>query len=309
MTWNAVARKDFEDAVRSRWLWGLSAFFFAFIGGTTAVFFGWIASGSESQATSDSLFGLFASGLLSFSYTGFLGFALAFIALLTAYGSIIDERESGTVKLLLSLPHSRLDVITGKLAGRSAVLVLPVLGGFLVAFVVLLVTGTEVVFENLLPHIALTILLALVFVSIGVGISAAVDTGRQATLWALGSYFLFALLWSMVAQGIPQLITEIGKRVPVLDPLSGAATIKARLLVKYLNPLRAYETLVASIYFGDPIQARLVKAGMFEQLAAQEAFKGSLPFYLQDWLIFLVLVFWLVVPPVLGYLVFRETEL
>ena len=57
MTWSAVARKDFEDAVRSRWLWGLSAFFFAFIGGTTAVFFGWILSGSQGQATSDSLFG------------------------------------------------------------------------------------------------------------------------------------------------------------------------------------------------------------------------------------------------------------
>ena len=309
MTWNAVARKDFEDAVRSRWLWGLSAFFFVFIGGTTAVFFGWVVSGSQGQATSDALFGLFASGFLSFSYTGFLGFGLAFIALLTAYGSIIDERESGTVKLLLSLPHSRRDVIAGKLAGRSAVLVLPVLGGFLLAMVILLVTGTSIAFEHLVPHIALTVLLALVFVSIGVGISAAVDTGRQATLWALGLYFLFALLWSMVAQGLPRLVTEIGKRVPLLDPLSGAATIKARFLIKYLNPLRAYETLVAQVYFGDPLQARLVKAGMFEQMAAQQVLGGGLPFYLQGWFIFLVLVFWLVVPPVLGYLVFREAEL
>ena len=309
MTWEAVARKDFEDAVRSRWLWGLSAFFFAFIGGTTAVFFGWVVSGSKGQATSDSLFGLFASGFLSFSYTGFLGFALAFIALLTAYGSIIDERESGTVKLLLSLPHSRRDVIAGKLAGRSAVVVLPVLGGFFVALIVLFATGTAVVFEHLGPHVLLTVLLALIFVSIGVGISAAVDTGRKATLWALGLYFLFALLWSTVAQGLPRLATEIGKRAPLLDPLSGAATIKSRLLIKYLNPLRAYETLVASVYFGDPTQARLVKAGVFEQMAAQQALQGGLPFYLQDWFIYLVLAFWLVVPPVVGYMVFRETEL
>ena len=308
MTWRAVAEKDFEDSVRSRWLWGLSAFFFAFIGGTTAVFFTYVATG-ESGATSDTLFGLFASGLLSLSYTGFLAFALAFIALLTAYGSIIDERESGTVKLLLSLPHSRLDVIWGKLAGRSAVVVLPVIAGFFLAIVVLAVTGTPIVMENLVPQIALTVLLALVFVAIGVGISAAVDSGREATLWALGSYFLFALLWSMIAQGLPQLITEIGKRVPVLDPLSGAATIKGRLLVKYLNPLRAYETLVAQVYFGDPLQARLVKAGPFEQLAAQQALQDGLPFYLSGWFIFLVLVFWLVVPPVMGYLVFRETEL
>lgn len=309
MTWQAVARKDFEDAVRSRWLWGLSAFFFAFIGGTTALFFGYLLADAQGEVTSDSLFGLFASGFLSVSYTGLLGFSLAFIALLTAYGSIIGERESGTVKLLLSLPHSRLDVVGGKLAGRSVVVALPVLGGFFVALLALLLTGTPIVFEHFLPHVALTILLAAVFVAIGVGISAAVESGRRATLWALGLYFTFALLWSMVAEGLPQLYNGIAERLPLIDPLSGAAAIKAQLFVKYANPLRAYETLVARVYFEDPLQARLVKEGMFQQLAAQEALADGLPFYLQDWFIFLVLVGWLVVPPVLGYLVFREAEL
>jgi ABC-2 type transport system permease protein len=306
MSWQAVAQKDFEDAVRSRWLWGLSAFFLLFFGGTTSLFYAYLGG---PEATSDSLFGLFASGFLSFSYTGFLAFALAFIALITSYGAVIDERESGTLKLLLSLPHARRDVIAGKIAGRSAVVVIPALVGFLIALVALLATGTRIIPGHFFPQVALTALLAVAFVSIGVGVSASATSGRQATLGTLGMYFLFALLWSFVARGFPQLLTEIAKRVPGADPLSAALTVKLRLLVKYLNPLRAYETLVAEVYFGDPVQARLVKEGFFTQAQAAPVLQESLPVYLTGPFIFAVLLAWIVVPPVLGYWSFRDQDL
>jgi ABC-2 type transport system permease protein len=306
MSWQAVAQKDFEDAIRSRWLWGLSAFFLLFFGGTTALFYVYVAG---PDANSDSLFGLFASGFLSFSYTGFLAFALAFIALITSYGAIVDERESGTLKLLLSLPHDRRDVVAGKIAGRSAVVVIPALVGFLIALVALLATGTRIVPGHFFPQVALTALLAVAFVSIGVGVSASADSGRQATLGTLGLYFLFALLWSFVARGFPQLLTEVAKRLPGLEPLSGALTVKLRLFVKYLNPLRAYETLVAEVYFGDPVQARLVKEGLFTQMQAQQVLQDGLPVYLTGPFIFAVLLAWIVVPPVLGYWGFRDQDL
>ena len=307
MSWQAVAQKDFEDAIRSRWLWGLSVFFLLFFGGTTALFYAYVATGSD--ASSDSLFGLFASGFLSFSYTGFLAFALAFIALITSYGAVIDERESGTLKLLLSLPHDRRDVVAGKIAGRSAVVVIPALVGFLIALIALLATGTRIVPGHFFPQVGLTALLAVAFVSIGVGVSASASSGRQATLGTLGLYFLFALLWSFVARGFPQLLTEIAKRVPGLAPLSDPLTVKLRLFVKYLNPLRAYETLVAEVYFGDPIQARLVKEGFFAQAQAAPVLQESMPVYLSGGFIFAVLLGWIVVPPLLGYWSFRDQDL
>jgi ABC-2 type transport system permease protein len=306
MTWQAVAQKDFEDAIRSRWLWGLSMFFLLFFGGTTTLFYVYVAG---ADASSDSLFGLFASGLLSFSYTGFIAFALAFIALITSYGAVVDERESGTLKLLLSLPHSRRDVVAGKIAGRSAVVVIPALVGFLIALLALLATGTRIVPGHFFPQIALTALLAVAFVSIGVGVSASAGSGRQATLGTLGLYFLFALLWSFVARGFPQLLSEVAKRVPGVEPLAGPLSIKLRLLVKYLNPLRVYETLVAEVYFGDPVQARLVKEGFFTQAQAQPVLQESLPLYLTAPFLFAVLLAWIVVPPVLGYWSFRDQDL
>ena len=50
MTWQAIARKDFRDAVRSKWLWGLSAVFIGLFAGT-AYFLGSNAS-SESNGGS-----------------------------------------------------------------------------------------------------------------------------------------------------------------------------------------------------------------------------------------------------------------
>ena len=306
MTWDAVAHKDFRDSIRSRWLWGLSLFFLAFIGGTTALYFAFIIT---DDASASSLFGLFSSGgMFSFSYPGFLGFVLAFIALVVSYGALVEERDSGTLKLMLSLPHSRLDVVLGKLAGRSAVMVLPVVAGFVVAVVALVATGTTVDMA-LFPQIGLTVLLAVVFVSIGVGVSASANATRQAIVGALGLYFLFAILWALVAKGLPALVVEAAKRIPGVPQPAVETVFQSRLFIKYLNPLRAYETLVAQLYY-DPAQARLLKAGLQEQFTLQIVFQqNGVPFYLQGWFILLILLAWIVVPPVLGYRVFDRTDL
>jgi ABC-2 type transport system permease protein len=326
MTWQAVARKDFEDAVRSRWLWGLSVLFVGLIGAVPAVLFGYY---TPPDTSADVLFG--ASGSipligLSLSYAGILAFVIAFIALVSSHGALIDERESGTLKLLLSLPHSRFDVIAGKSLGRAVVVALPVLAGFLVAGVALVATSTSVTVEAFVPQVALTLLVAAVFVSLGTGVSAASASNRQATLGIFGLYFLLAFLWALFAQGFSRLVNEALKRVPNVEPLGGAASAELRLFVKYLNPLRAYETLVATLYTDSVFSARMVKAGFFEQRLLADRFcpdglaqsgqglcQGGVdpvvPWYFSDVFVFLVLVVWLVGPPLVGYWTFRGQDL
>ncbi|MFB6154663.1 MAG: ABC transporter permease [Haloferacaceae archaeon] len=308
MSWQVVAQKDLRDSIRSRWLWVLSALFVSLIAGTAALVFASFLT--QRPASAGDLFGLFASlGFLSLSFPGMLGFVLAFIALITSYGSVIEEQTSGSLKLLLSLPHSRRDVVAGKLAGRSAVVVLPVLAGFLLAIVALLATGVSIDFSKLLPHVALTALLGIAFVAVGVGVSAASETNRQATVGTLGLYMLFAVFWPMVAQGLPALVTRAAKSVPGVDQPQATSIVFARLFVKYANPLRAYETLVAHVYFGDAAAARLVKAGLAEKMVAQPALADSVPFYLTSWFIFAELLLWIVVPPLLGYWLFEARDL
>jgi ABC-2 type transport system permease protein len=263
---------------------------------------------------------------LSLSYAGILAFVIAFIALVSSHGALIDERESGTLKLLLSLPHSRFDVIAGKSVGRTVVVALPVLAGFLVAGVALVATSTSVSVEAFVPQAALTLVVAAVFVTLGTGVSAASGSNRQATLGIFGLYFLLAFLWALLVRGLSELVNEVLRSLPSVEPLSGAATAELRLFLKYLNPLRAYETLVATLYTDSVFGARMVKAGFFERQLLADRFcptglaqsggqlcQGGvdpvIPWYFSDAFLLVILLAWLVVPPLLGYWTFRDQDL
>ncbi|AKU08976.1 MULTISPECIES: ABC transporter permease [Haloferax] len=307
MTLESVARKDFRDALRSRWLLGLTLFFALLIGGSTALFYGVLLSGAG--ANSETLFGLTTApgGLFNFSYAGMLGFVLALIALVTAHGSLIDERESGTIKLLLSLPNSRRDVVFGKLVGRTLVVIISMLVGFVVALFAMLFTGGQVMFVSYAGQVALSGLLATAFVSIGVWLSATSASQRQALFGTVGLYFIFAVLWSTVATGVPRLVNWVIEQLG-LTALTAPQIVQMRLFIKYLNPLRAYETLVAELY-GPAVAARLFKAGLGERLAIEATFSEALPFYFTGPFILAILLAWIVVPPLLGYRAFQKADL
>ncbi|UVE51165.1 ABC transporter permease [Haloferax larsenii] len=308
MTLESVARKDFRDALRSRWLMGLTVFFALLIGGSTVLFYGVLLKGAG--ANSESLFGLTTApgGLFSFSYAGMLGFVLALIALVTAHGSLIDERESGSLKLLLSLPNSRRDVVFGKLVGRTLVVVASMLVGFVIALFAMLFTGAQVAFVSFAGQVALSGLLATAFVSIGIWLSASSNTPRQALFGTIGLYFIFAVLWSTVATGIPRLFNWAAGKVPGIDPMAAEQIVLTRLFIKYLNPLRAYETLIAQLY-GSAAAARLFKAGLQESLVLQPILKESIPVYLSGPFILVVLLAWIAIPPILGYRSFQKSDL
>lgn len=306
MSWQAVARKEFRDAIRSRWLHGSTLFFALFLGGAAALFFGVLIGPGNRQVSN--LFGFFANlGVFSFSFPGLLALVLGFIALSTSYGSITGERETGSIKLLLSLPNSRLDAMIGKFLGRSAVVVAALLVGFLVAFVVLVATGTRLQLGSFVPQVALTALLGMAFVSIGLGISALAGSNREATLATMGLYLVFAILWGSISEGIPKLINYAAEQVG-MGGVSTLTRVKLGVFLKYLNPLKAYETLAAELYY-DPAQARLVSATFGEQTALGPVFKESVPLYFSGGVIFAVLLLWIVLPVAVGYWAFERDDL
>jgi len=305
MSWQAVARKEFRDAIRSRWLHGSTLFFALFLGGAAALFFG-VLLGPESRQVSN-LFGFFASlGVFSFSFPGLLALVLGFVALSTSYGSITEERESGSVKLLLSLPNSRLDVVVGKFLGRSAVVVAALLVGFLATFVVLVATGTRLEILRFSKQIVLTWLLGTAFVSVGLCISALADSNREATLATMGLYLVFAVLWGSISEGIPKLLNYAAEQVGM--SVAELTRVKIGVFLKYLNPLKTYETLAAQAYY--PVaQARLVSTTFGEQAVLAPVLQGNPPFYFSGWFLFVVLLAWIVLPAAVGYWAFERADL
>ncbi|MFT4931912.1 MAG: ABC-2 type transport system permease protein, partial [Natronomonas sp.] len=122
MSMVAVARKDFQDAVRSRSLWTLSVVFVGLAMLTTYMYIEFPEMlGGEEELSGVGL-GLFLAGIASL----FIGLT----AIVITYKALAGERELGSMKLLLGLPHTRRDVVFGKVLGRTATLAIPIVVGF-----------------------------------------------------------------------------------------------------------------------------------------------------------------------------------
>lgn len=274
MTWTAVARKDFQDAIRSRWVAGLSILFILLV--SAAAYLVRPAPGEtiSSNAVLNSL--VVRDALVTT--------LVPLLALVVAYKAVVGERESGSLKLLLSLPHSRADVVFGKVAGRAAAIAAPISVGFLLPAVVLLV-APPVNFDvvSYVGYTLLTAILAVAFVAIAVGFSAAASSSRRAVAGAIGIYFLFVPLWGAVRFPL-QLYLGMGGG-PSWLPLTGQEVLR---MLRLLNPTGSFK-IVSNAF----LQGSLYTGGQVNiQVSAT-----------------LMLVLWILVPPLLGLLWFREADL
>ncbi|MEF8785806.1 MAG: ABC transporter permease [Haloarculaceae archaeon] len=281
MSWAVIAKKDFQDAIRSRALWGLSALFLVLVGLFAVVY-----------ATVDVVSGGDPSALgLIFFVAGAIGTFVSVAAIVTCYKSLAGERESGSMKLMLSLPHTRWDVVLGKLVGRTAVLAVPI--------VIALVVGT-VLGMGLLGDIApvatvllgiVGILFALTYAGIMVGLSATTGSTSRAAAFAIGFLLVFEFLWDVVVLGL--VFVTNGFALPTggfpewVFPVSQVA------------PSNAFVTTLSAVIPDSPAAA----AGQGPDAAQVDAFFGT------PWVGVVVLALWTVVPIVLGYWQFQSTDL
>ena len=279
MSWIVIAKKDFRDALQSRALLGLTVLFVLFAAGFTYLFGAIPAlfSGTESPSTTALLSGLESSG----------AFLVPLVALAFGYKSVVGERNSGTIKLLLGLPHTRRDLILGKLVGRTAVVGVSILGGFTAAAVVALAFYDSFAIIPFIVFTLVTILLALVFVSIAVGFSSAVRSTGRALYGAIGLYVLFQFVWSF----IPLLVRYILNGFSLSSMM---ATPNWAQLLSLINPLRAYNYAAGALVpdlvtFSDGLTAP--------------------PLYLQEWFGFVILAIWLIIPIGLSYHQFKRTDI
>lgn len=122
----AIARKEFHDGFRSRWTLAITALFAVLALGIA--YFGAAAAGR---------LGFVSFNATLASLTTLAAFVIPLIGLLIAYDTIVGERESGTLALLLSYPLSRAELIAGKFIGHSAVLAVATAVGFGAAVVLI----------------------------------------------------------------------------------------------------------------------------------------------------------------------------
>ncbi|PSP36921.1 hypothetical protein BRC66_07640 [Halobacteriales archaeon QH_2_66_30] len=169
MSWTAIAKKDLQDSIRSRTLWATIGIFLGLI-----LLLSWLFTDGSGEETFIAAAGFtFLIGVLFF---------IPMAGLLLSVKSIIRERNSGTINLLLSLPHTRGEMIVGKFVGRSVVMVVTVLAGFLPALLYIFVQADEAGFTQLLTFLFALSVFGVMWVGIGIGLSALVNSETQATI-------------------------------------------------------------------------------------------------------------------------------
>lgn len=125
-------------------------------------------------------------------------FLIPLIGLALAYDTIAGERESGTLRLLIGLPNSRAEVVFGKFVGRTGVITVSILVGYLVAGVTALAMYESFNFAVFGLYTLLTIFYGMVYIGLATGFSAGMKSKHRAFVGAGGLYSLFLLGWDVL---------------------------------------------------------------------------------------------------------------
>ncbi len=260
-----IAKKDFQDGIRSRALFLIGGLFTEFMALLTYFIFELARSPSLRASGS-----IEAAALLNP-----VGILVPILGTMLGYNAIVGERESGSLKFLLGLPHTRRDVVLGKLIGRAAIVTVTVLVGFAVIGIHFAVLADSFSLAAYTLVAGKMVVIGVVFVAIGIAFSAAARSSTVATWGAVGTALLFAFLWDVVLFIV---------NMSTFD-LSGGGPDWFYLLER-LNPRHAF------------------KAGGALGSASEPA-----PFYLDPWFGVVILGGWLVVPLGLAYLRFQRGDL
>jgi ABC-2 type transport system permease protein len=278
MSWQTIAKKDIKDSIRSRGLWAIIGIFLALI-----LIISWLLSpGGDGDGT------LLASAGLSF----FLGILLfvPLAGLFISIKSIVREKETGSINILLSLPHTRLDMLVGKFVGRSVVLTVAVIAAFGPASVYLLVVAGAGGAYELFALLVSILLFGLMFVGVGVGLSALVNSETQAAIYGVVIFF-FMYLW-----------------VPILGQLGVDApdfVVRFWLFAMFID----FFLVLLSLNNPDVPDASFVAYDEIEIENFETIAFPSQEFFMQHWFVFVILAAWILVPLAIGYARFKRQDI
>ncbi|MFC6962499.1 ABC transporter permease subunit [Halocatena marina] len=273
-----VVRKDLLDVRRSNLVRGVGLLYLAF---TVLFFWGTGTTGATDMYMS--LWMMIAIAIL----------IIPLIALVAAYLSVAGERQSGNLKFLLSYPNNRRDVVIGKLVARSTVVAVAIAFAYAVGLAVAMYYYPEVFIGDFVAFVGLTLLYALVYVSIAVAISAATSTRSRAMGASIAVWFVLNVFWNFLPIQ-PRTVVSF-----VADKLGTTVSTNIKDLVWALSPTGAYMNSMQLVFPDSYIR----------QIGQRQWLDPNTPFYLDGWFMLVILAVWLVVPLLLGYWRFERADL
>lgn len=174
----SIAKKEFTDNVRNRWIIALTIIF------VILTFAASVLGGKGSMGGLDET----VTTLLSIS-----SILIPLIAIMLGYATISGEAESGSLSVVLSYPVRRMEVLLGKFFGLGMVIVVSTVMGFGAGGVVIVATTGTSQTGSYLAFIGLTILLGVLYLSLSICFSAICK--KRVSSLGMGIMIFF---WSMI---------------------------------------------------------------------------------------------------------------
>jgi Cu-processing system permease protein len=263
-----VARKEFRDRIRSRWVLAVAAIFSVFA--LVIAYFG------ASQAGAVGFKGM---ELTIASLVSLVIYLVPLIALILGYDAVVGERERGSLDLLLSLPVTRLEVLVGKYLGLATALGFSTIAGFGLAGVVLSYGIGLQALVHYAGFILSTVLVGLAFLSIALLVSVLASNKVAASGAAVALWFFYVLIYDLILLGV-LVVTE------------GRYTGGAFPVLLLLNPADIFRIL--NIFSLEEAKTLYGLATVFPETLAN------------PWVLGAAMVFWIVAPLAVAYARFRR---
>jgi Cu-processing system permease protein len=265
----AVGRKELRDAMRDRWLWLYTVGFAVLAITLTSLAL------SDSAVVGTSRFGRTAASLIAL-----VQLVVPLMGLTIGARAISAQRESGTLAFLLGHPVSRVEAFLGIALGTVVALLAAVAAGFGAAGVLATVRSSSVDAVDLLVLAALSWLLAVAMVGVGMLVSVLARRAATALGMALVAWLALVFLGDLGLMG-----TAVATRVPESGLFFAAVA----------NPVEAFRLTAMSVLDGS--LDVLGPVGTY----AVDQFGGNV-----RWVTGAGLLLWVFVPFAIGLAVFRR---
>ncbi len=274
----SVAKKEFEDNIRNRWITTLILIFLILTIATS-----YFAGSREADSSSLGEMEDTITVLLSISVI-----LIPLIAIMLGYATISGECESGSLYVVLAYPIRRREVLLGKFIGLGAVIVFSTIIGFGTGGIIIAVLAGTSKWTGYLMFIALTILLGLLYLSVSMFFSTL--TSKRSTSLGLGVLIFF---WSMIF-GIILMAVYLGGGGSYDELLTGETTFPNWMWwAILLSPM-------------DMNQVAVLRAFGIEEVFG---FSMEFPSFMTLSLLVTVQLIWIIVPLILAYYVFERRDI
>ena len=225
-----IARKEFRTAFRSRIFLTITILFLGL--SMLSVYIGSTTKNAEMRIYNETIAQLQAQGAAVLpaapeihtltilanliEYVSMVG---AILAVILGYNTLIEEKESGSLKLILSRPVFRDQLIIGKLLGNSAVIA--VLLGIVFVFNLVLLVLAGVIMPTLAEVVRLLVFMLMAFSYMLIFLSLAMLLSIR--MKDSATVFLISLVvWTVFAFVIPQMAETFMVNSSVVNGISGA---------------------------------------------------------------------------------------